>query len=91
MLYKGTNMDERISHITFENASAEVFCFDNGTEVREYHAMIHVTTPSLPFAKQLEAVLNAYDQLLNCQSDPDTDFSNPQFPPFFASLHPLWL
>ena len=60
-------MDERISHIAFENACAEVFCFDNGTEVREYHAMIHVTAPSLPFAKQLEAVLNAYDQLLNRQ------------------------
>jgi enamine deaminase RidA (YjgF/YER057c/UK114 family) len=57
-------MDERIKHITFEKARAEVFCFDNGTEVREYHAMIHVSTPTLPFAQQLEAVINAYNELI---------------------------
>ena len=26
----------------FENAYADVFCFDCGTEVKEYHAMIHL-------------------------------------------------
>ena len=58
-------MNEQFSHIAFENARADVFCFDNGTEVKEYHAMIHVSTPQLPFAKQLEAVLNAYNQLID--------------------------
>ena len=34
-------------------------CFDNGTEVKEVHAIIHVSSPQLPYAKQLEAVLDA--------------------------------
>ena len=54
-----------IQNIQFENARVEVFSFDCGTEVKEYHAMIHVTMPQLPFAKQLEAVLAAYDQLIS--------------------------
>jgi enamine deaminase RidA (YjgF/YER057c/UK114 family) len=41
-----------------------VSCFDNGTEVKEYHAMIHVDAKRLPYSQQLEAVLNAYNQLL---------------------------
>ena len=49
---------------SFNNASAELFCFDNGTEVKEYHAMIHVVNPRLPFEQQLEAVVNAYSHLL---------------------------
>ena len=57
-------MNERFSHISFENASADVSCFDNGTEVKEYHAMIHVDAKRLPYSQQLEAVLNAYNQLL---------------------------
>ena len=57
-------MNEKLAQIEFENARAEVSCFDNGTEVREYHAMIHVTTPCMPFSKQLEAVLAAYDTLV---------------------------
>jgi enamine deaminase RidA (YjgF/YER057c/UK114 family) len=52
-----------ISRIDFENAKAEVVCFDNGTEVREYQAIIHVANPRLGYAQQLEAVLNAYDAL----------------------------
>ncbi len=54
-----------IQNIQFENARVEVFSFDCGTDVKEYHAMIHVTMPQLPFAKQLEAVLAAYDQLIS--------------------------
>lgn len=54
-----------IQNIQFETARADIFSFDNGTEVREYHAMIHVSQTGLPFAKQLEAVLNAYDTLVN--------------------------
>ena len=58
-------MNEQLSQIDFENARAEVWCFDNGTEVREYHAMIHVSTPQLTYARQLEAVMNAYNGLLS--------------------------
>ena len=57
-------MDQKQQTFQFENAFAEVFKFDNGTEVKEYHAMIHVRTPRLSFAKQLEAVLNAYNGLI---------------------------
>ena len=58
-------MSNKQQTIQFENARAEVFEFDNKTEVREYHAMIHVSTARMPFAKQLEAVLNAYTQLIS--------------------------
>lgn len=58
-------MDENLSHYTYEDASADVFCFDNGTEVKEYHAMIHVVEKGMPYAKQLEAVMNAYNGLLS--------------------------
>ena len=58
-------MNERLLHIAFENASADVSCFDNGTEVKEYHAMIHVDSKRLPYSQQLEAVLNAYNQLID--------------------------
>ena len=58
-------MSQELKHFDFEHAKADVFCFDNGTEVKEYHAMIHLATPGLPFAHQLEAILNAYSQLVN--------------------------
>ena len=57
-------MTKELKHYEFEDARADVFCFDNGTEVKEYHAMIHVA-PGLPFSKQLEAILGAYEQLIN--------------------------
>ena len=57
-------MSNTLSQIEFENARAEIFCFDNGTEVREYHTMIHVSQTGLTFSKQLEAVQNAYNQLI---------------------------
>jgi enamine deaminase RidA (YjgF/YER057c/UK114 family) len=58
-------MNENLSHIDFGNAYADIFCFDNGTEVKEYHAMIHVSEQRQPYVKQLEAVMNAYNELLN--------------------------
>ena len=58
-------MNENLSHYTYEDASADVFCFDNDTEVKEYHAMIHVVEKGMPYAKQLEAVMNAYNGLLS--------------------------
>ncbi len=57
-------MSHTLKQISFENARAEVFCYDNGTEVREYQTMIHVSRQGLPFSKQLEAVQNAYSQLI---------------------------
>ena len=56
-------MSQNYSHIELENARAEVICFDNGTEVREYQAIIHIANPRLAYAQQLEAILNAYDAL----------------------------
>ena len=63
-----------MNRIDFENAFAEVFCFDNGTDVREYQALIHVSCGTLPYAKQLEAVINAYNGLLDRLPDTQTVF-----------------
>jgi enamine deaminase RidA (YjgF/YER057c/UK114 family) len=57
-------MNDKTKHIEFQGARAEVSCFDNGTEVREYHAMIHATDLRQPFAKQLEDILTAYGELI---------------------------
>ena len=57
-------MDHLVKTITFEKAHAEVFKFDNGTEVREYHVMLHVDDATLTYSEQLEAILNAYNSLL---------------------------
>ena len=67
-------MNERLSRIEFENARADVLCFDNGTEVREYHAIIHVSQQRLTYAKQLEAVMNAYQGLLDRLPDTQAVF-----------------
>ena len=63
-----------MNRIDFENAFAEICCFDNGTEVREYQALIHVGDGKLPFDKQLEAVMNAYNGLLDRLSDTQAVF-----------------
>jgi len=57
-------MDKKQQTLQFENAFADVFQFDNGTEVREYHVMVHAASGRLTYAAQLEAVLNAYNQLI---------------------------
>ena len=57
-------MDKKQQVIQFDNALAEVFEFDNGTEVKEYHAMIHASLTRLSFAQQLEAVMGAYTQMI---------------------------
>ena len=58
-------MNQKITHFAYDNATADVFCFDNGTEVKEYHVTIHVSQRRLPYAQQLEAVMNAYNRLLD--------------------------
>ena len=62
-------MSIALSHFTFGNASADVSCFDNGTEVKEYQAMIHVCQHNIPFAQQLEAIMTAYSELLEVLPD----------------------
>ena len=60
----------KFSRIDFENARADVICFDNGTEVKEYQAIIHISQKRLTYVQQLEAVMNAYHGLLD--QFPDT-------------------
>ena len=60
----------KFSRIDFENARADVICFDNGTEVKEYQAIIHVSQKRLTYVQQLEAVMNTYHGLLD--QFPDT-------------------
>ena len=67
-------MNQKLTHIDFEHAGADVFCFDCGTDVREYHAMIQINDLRLPFSAQLEAVISAYDDLLNRLPDTQAVF-----------------
>ena len=60
----------KFSRIDFENARADVICFDNGTKVKEYQAIIHISQKRLTYVQQLEAVMNAYHGLLD--QFPDT-------------------
>ena len=60
-------MNQYHTRIEFENAYADLSCFDNGTEVREYHAVIHVAQKRLTYSKQLEAIIGAYNQLIEGQ------------------------
>lgn len=49
--------------IVLQNAVAEVFHYAGGGEVEEYHVMLHISDPSLPFREQLDGILAAYGQL----------------------------
>jgi len=60
-------MNQYHTRIEFENAFADVSCFDNGTEVKEYHTVIHASQQRLTFSQQLEAVIGAYNQLIEGQ------------------------
>lgn len=57
----------QLKTIHFEKAYAEISMFDNGTEVKECHAMIHVDDATLPYTEQLNAIFNAYNNLINEQ------------------------
>jgi enamine deaminase RidA (YjgF/YER057c/UK114 family) len=67
-------MSQNFTHIQFENAIADVVCFDNGTEVKEYQAIIHVAQARLTYSQQLEAVMNAYDALRSQFADTQAVF-----------------
>lgn len=56
----------KLSQIDFNQAYAQVCGYDNGSDVCEYHAIIHVVDNCQSYAKQLEAVMNAYENLLLC-------------------------
>lgn len=51
--------------ISFDNARACISQFAGTGQVDEYHVMIRVTNPLLSFRQQLDAVLDAYQQLLS--------------------------
>ncbi len=53
-----------LNTIQLKQAHADIFKFDNDTEVAEYHVMLHVDDSTLSFPEQLETILNAYDALL---------------------------
>ena len=67
-------MNQKTINMNTSNTSTIVTCFDNGTDVREYHAIIQVTTGSLPWAQQLDAVMNAYQDLLSSVPDAQAVF-----------------
>jgi len=48
----------------FENARACSFTFAGTGLVEEHHLMLECTNPMLPFDRQLDAILNAYQQIL---------------------------
>ena len=56
-------MEKQQQTIQFENVFAEVYQYDNGTEVKEFHVMFHVRDPHLTFREQLPAILDAYSDL----------------------------
>ena len=43
-----------LNTIQLKKAHADIFKFDNDTEVAEYHVMLHVDDPCLSFPEQLE-------------------------------------
>ena len=67
-------MNQKTINMNTSNTSTIVTCFDNGTDVREYHAIIQVTTGSLPWAQQLDAVMSAYQDLLSSVPDAQAVF-----------------
>ena len=67
-------MNQKTINMNTSNTSTIVTCFDNGTEVREYHAIIQITAGSLPWAQQLDAVMGAYQELLSSVPDAQAVF-----------------
>lgn len=53
-----------IRHIDYTNANADLFTFDRGEGVKEYHTILHATDCRQSFHDQLNALMNAYQQLI---------------------------
>ena len=52
---------------SFCNAKAEVFAFQGTGQVDEFQVMIHACNPEQSYQQQLEAVMGAYQQLVDVQ------------------------
>lgn len=67
--------------LTFDNTEARIFGFDGGTEVEEFHLVLSVTNPMLPYREQLEAIFSAYNEAKSCL----TSGAEPVFKRYFLS------
>ena len=67
--------------LTFDNAEARIFGFNGGTEVEEFHLVLSVTNPMLPYREQLEAIFSAYNEAKSCL----TSGAKPVFKRYFLS------
>ena len=57
-------MNNQQQTIQSDKTLTEIFKYDGGSNASEYHVMIHCTWPEGTYEEQLNAVLNAYDALL---------------------------
>ena len=60
-LYLCTPM--RNERIEWDDAHAEIACFETGGNAKEYHVMIHAKDVAAPFQEQLETVICGYEKL----------------------------
>ena len=67
-------MNQKTINMNTGCTSTVVTCFDNGSEVREYHAIIQITAGSMPWAQQLDAVMGAYQEFLSTVPDAQAVF-----------------
>ncbi|MBQ8361410.1 MAG: hypothetical protein IJX44_05605 [Bacteroidaceae bacterium] len=51
-----------------KKTSIELFKFGEHGQVAEYHAMIHITDPTLTYEEQVAALLTAYEELLQTKA-----------------------
>lgn len=61
-----TNVQQR-SVVKGEGSMAEISKFEVEGGVTEYHVMVHATRPEQSFQEQLDAVLNAYYNIINTE------------------------
>ena len=52
-------------HITYPNAKAELFSFIGANEVDEHHIILHASNSESTFQQQLDAILDAYQDILS--------------------------
>jgi enamine deaminase RidA (YjgF/YER057c/UK114 family) len=52
-------------HITYPNAKAELFSFTGANEVDEHHIILHASNSESTFQQQLDAILDAYQDILS--------------------------
>ena len=61
--HKNNTMSYNQQTIKLNKARAEVYVFDNGSEVREAQVMIHADNIGMTYKEQLDAILDAYASL----------------------------